>query len=207
MTFAQLRAIYRVAVLVVLALATPLRAVADSDGYYCVGPHYFAYQFGFAAPPIGPNRLYVISLDSERISAPAVLDLPQFQNHGILCEDQAVKLAAYDAIYTVHLNAGFQPTGYEVTPWADHQHTPPEFVGRWLNLGGWARPEHGFQRQLVGTVNGGNIRYYLVIRETQVSQCQWRIESRLVRTDRNDRELQNSEIFNAISQRACEVRD
>jgi hypothetical protein len=53
-------------------------AYADSDGYYCVGHGYIAYQFGFAAPPVGPHHLYVVRFGgASEIEAPAVLELPQ----------------------------------------------------------------------------------------------------------------------------------
>jgi hypothetical protein len=40
--------------------AGPDAHVADSDGYYCVGPDYLAYQFGMAYPPVAPHRLFVV---------------------------------------------------------------------------------------------------------------------------------------------------
>ncbi len=53
-------------------------AYADSDGYYCIGRGYLAYQFGLAAPPTRPHRLTVIRFgDVSGIQPPAVLELPQ----------------------------------------------------------------------------------------------------------------------------------
>src|SRR5437667_7977882 len=96
-------------------------AYADSDGYYCAGREYVAYQFGFAAPPIGPHRLYVVRFGgTSGIEAAAVLDLPQFQVHGILCGERTVEIAAYDAIYSVRLDAAMRPSVYDPTPLPDH---------------------------------------------------------------------------------------
>ena len=44
-------------------------AYADSDGYYCIGRGYLAYQFGLAAPPTRPHRLTVIRLATSRASS------------------------------------------------------------------------------------------------------------------------------------------
>jgi hypothetical protein len=124
--------------LIVLLLAFSGTAFADSDGYYCVGRGFIAYQFGFAAPPARQHRVYVISFGPSGMTSPAVLELPQFQVHGMLCANQVIQIAAYDAIYTVHLDSMNRPTDYETTPWADQQNTPPAFVGHSLNLGACA---------------------------------------------------------------------
>jgi hypothetical protein len=114
--------------------ATP--AWADRDGYYCVGRNYIAYQFGIAPPPIAPHRLYVISVaGTTGIGEPAVLELPQFQVHGLLCKEQMVQIASRDAIYTVQLDSARRPVRYEMTLWADPQHAPPQFIGHEKNLG------------------------------------------------------------------------
>ncbi len=65
--------------------ATPVWA--DSDGYYCIGRDYIAYQFGFAPPPIAQHRLYIIRVGGAAgIGEPAMFELPQFQVHGLLCQ-------------------------------------------------------------------------------------------------------------------------
>src|SRR5947207_8419965 len=93
-------------------------AYADSDGYYCIGRAYLAYQFGYAAPPVGPHRLFVLPLGpSAQIEPPTILEIPQFQVQGMLCRDRVVQLAAYDAIYTIELDAASRPVRYASTPW------------------------------------------------------------------------------------------
>jgi hypothetical protein len=128
------------AIIVSLGLwATP--ASADSDGYYCVGRDYIAYQFGVAAPPIAEHRLYIIRVGGAAgIGEPAIFELPQFQVHGLLCNERNVQLAGWDAIYTVQLDSTLRPVRYQIAPWADPQHIPPQFVGHQQNLGGWSRP-------------------------------------------------------------------
>src|SRR4029077_19139662 len=69
---------------------------ADSDGYYCVGRGYLAYQFGFAAPSPKPHRRSVIRFSgTSGIELPVVLDLPQFQVHGMQCGEEWIDVAAF----------------------------------------------------------------------------------------------------------------
>jgi hypothetical protein len=128
------------AIIVLLGLwATP--ASADSDGYYCIGRDYIAYQFGFAPPPIAEHRLYIIRVGGAAgIGEPAVFKLPQFQVHGLLCNERTVQLAGWDAIYTVQLDSTLRPVRYQIAPWADRPQPPSQFVGHQQNLGGWSRP-------------------------------------------------------------------
>jgi|SRR6516165_4345482 hypothetical protein len=202
-----LRVIWLASVCLLLADLT----YADSDGYYCVGQNFIAYQFGFAAPPVGPHRLYVISFgDASGIEAPAVLDLPQFQVHGILCRDHQVLLSAHDAIYAVRLDSRNVPIEYQTTPWADHQNMPAIFIGQSLNLGEWARTRSsgGVQRSTLGT--GGDGGHYFLEFDTDTAQstdCRRPTKTRLVRTDRNGREIQQFEIFSGLTARGCERGD
>ena len=128
----------RCTALVLLGLVLAAPAWADSDGYYCVGRDYIAYQFGFAAPPVAPHRLYVIRLGGAAgITEPAVFELPQFQVGGMLCTERSVQLAAVDVIYTVQLDSAGRPVRFETTPLLKPRHTPPQFVGQ--NLGSSSR--------------------------------------------------------------------
>jgi hypothetical protein len=77
-------------------------AYADDDGYYCVGRGYLAYQFGKRGPSPKPHRLSVIRFSgTSGIESPAVLDLPQFQVHGMQCGDAWIDVAAFTGIYHV----------------------------------------------------------------------------------------------------------
>jgi hypothetical protein len=131
---------FTLAIIVFLGLWAT-RASADSDGYYCIGRDYIAYQFGFAPPPIAEHRLYIIRVGGAAgIGEPANFELPQFQVHGLLCNERTVQLAGWDAIYTVQLDSTLRPVRYQIAPWPDRQHTPPQFVGHQQNLGGLSRP-------------------------------------------------------------------
>jgi hypothetical protein len=128
-----------IATLVLVAVCGPAVASADSDGYYCIGRGYLAYQFGFAAPPVAPHRLHIVRFGSSGLRAPIVFDLPQFQVQGIVCSDRTVRLAAYNATYTVYLDEESRPLRYDAIERTDVGHTPPEFVGHSDNLGAWSR--------------------------------------------------------------------
>ena len=199
---------------VALILLSPLgvgAAMADSDGYYCTGPGYLAYQFGFAAPPVGLHRLHIIRFGGAAgVQAPIVFDLPQFQVHGIRCGDRSVRLAAYDAIYTVVMDDMNRPVRYETTPWVDKGHVPPEFVGQFANLGGWSRAAGTLKTDRVplGTVDRGG-QYYLEIQGTEIAyeRCASMVTARVIRTDRNGREVQQLEIFRGRGVRDCGGQD
>jgi hypothetical protein len=182
-------------------------AYADSDGYYCVGRGYLAYQFGFAAPPVGPHRLHVIRLDGDApFEKPAVLDLPQFQVQGILCGERTIQLAAYDAIYTVLLDGTVRPVKYSANPLTDRGHVPSQFVGQARNLGAWNAMATTLKSERVslGTVDGGG-QYVLEISGAAVESqpCASIVTTRVVRTDRNGREVQQFEVFRGRGIRDC----
>ena len=90
-------------------------AWADSDGYYCIGPDYVAYQFGLAQPPVAPHRVYVVRLgDEQGIADAGVLQIPQFQVGGMRCGETAIQIEALDALYTVRLDASRGPVRCEI---------------------------------------------------------------------------------------------
>ena len=102
---------------------------ADSDGHYCIGRGYLAYQFGFAAPSTRPHRLAVVRFrGASGIQSPAVLDLPQFQVHGMQCGEGWIDVAAFTGIYHVTLDENGRPVRYEVQPFPDGRTIPQEFI-------------------------------------------------------------------------------
>lgn len=76
---------YPTPAVVVAALAWCLSAPAfgDSDGYYCVGPSYLAYQLSFSAP-VSRHTLFIVPLppEGDEISISSIA-LPEFQVHGL----------------------------------------------------------------------------------------------------------------------------
>jgi hypothetical protein len=196
------------AALVLVATAGTGSAFADSDGYYCAGRGYLAYQFGFAAPPVGPHRLHVLRMSGAAgIGAPVVFDLPQFQVHGMLCGDRTIRIAAFNAIYTVHLDEAQAPVRLEMTPRTPDGRVPPEFVEtQSRNLGAWSRVANTLttERVPLGPVEGGG--YFLlevVGRAVESERCASTVTSRAIRTDRNGREVQQIQIFQGRGVRDC----
>jgi len=192
------------ALLAVCFLGVP--AYADSDGYYCVGPGYLAYQFGVGAPPQGPHRLHVVRFGARRaLEQPAVLDLPQFQVHGMICGERTVRLAAFNAFYTVQLDERKQPQRVDTEPRGKGDPLPMEF-GVARNLGAWnsAAAKLGTDRVSLGATDDGG-RYLLEISGSAVprERCAAAITTRLVRTDRNGREVQHLRIFQGRRPREC----
>src|SRR5687767_15632826 len=95
-------------------------AYADSDGYYCTGRGYLAYQFGMApSSVVTPHRLYVLRIGtSGGIAEPAELELPAFQVHGLRCGDGWIDVASFTATYRVTFDGQARPIRYEVRPFA-----------------------------------------------------------------------------------------
>lgn len=194
-------------VFIVVALLGAGTAHADSDGYYCVGRGYIAYQFGFAAPPVATHRLHIVRFGSvSGLEAPIDFDIPQFQVHGILCGERSVRLAAYDAIYTIQLDETNRPVRYDSVPWSDRGHTPPEFVGHSFNLGAWNRSASRLETDHIslGSVDGGG-QYLLEIsgQAIESERCASMVTTRIIRTDRNGRRVQQLEIFRGRGIREC----
>lgn len=87
----------------ILALAAiSLSAHADSDGYFCVGPTYLAYELSFSGnAPLG-HQLHIVQLgDGEQWNTPVVVDLPEFQTQAMNCTDFGVTILAWNALYDV----------------------------------------------------------------------------------------------------------
>lgn len=84
-----------------LLLGTSSQLLADSDGYFCVGPTYLAYQFSFSDSIPGHN-LFIIDLSDLRSqSTPQVVPLPDFQVHGMMCSDSIVQVLGWNSLYRI----------------------------------------------------------------------------------------------------------
>jgi len=197
------------AVVLVLSPLGAGTAYADSDGYYCVGRGYLAYQFGFAAPSPKPHRLSVIRFsDTSGIQSPAVLDLPQFQVHGMQCGEAWIDVAAFTAIYHVTLDENHRPVRYEVQPFADGQKIPQAFFpSQNQNLGadGGARAYLKPVRARL-SVNERGGEYLLEITAKVIpplKKCELAVTSRIVERDRDAREISARIIFQGRGYREC----
>jgi hypothetical protein len=114
----------------VLLLATLLRpavAHADSDGYYCTGPGYLAYEMRFSQAP-GKHLLHIVrfSHDTGIVRLPPVL-LDDFQVHAMTCGADQNVVDGWAHRYTVSLlpsgtprvAVGALPAGHPEAPFRD----------------------------------------------------------------------------------------
>jgi hypothetical protein len=199
----------RIFLLAVVALLGPLGvgvANADSDGYYCAGRGYLAYQFGMAPLPVAPHRLYVLRIGtSAGIAEPAELELPQFQVHGLRCGDGWIAVASFTATYHVTLDGQARPIRYEVRPFATGQKVPLEFFPQ-RNLGmlSPARASGRLERVSLGTKEGGG-QFLLEMAGHEIAndRCVVALTTRVVETDRNGREVRQRIIYQAQGHREC----
>jgi hypothetical protein len=180
-------------------------AYADSDGYYCVGAGYIAYQFGMAPLPVAPHRLYVLRTGTTSgIAEPAAIELPQFQVHGLRCGDGWVEVAAFTAIYRVTLDVNTIPSRYEVRPFAEGQKVPPEFFPQQnLGMGSRARGLKPHRVALGTKDEGGQYLLEMTGQAIPSHRCRTALTSRIVETDHNGREIRERIIFRGIGTREC----
>jgi len=196
-------------VVLVLSPFSAGTAYADSDGHYCVGRRYLAYQFGFAAPSSKPHRLSVIPFSGNSgIESLAVLDLPQFQVHGMQCGEAWIDVAAFTAIYHVTLDENHRPVRYEVRPFADGQTIPQAFFASQLqNLGadGAARAYlKPVRDRLSASGLGGEYLLEITAKAiTPLKKCEFAITSRIVETNRDGREIGARIIFQGRGHGEC----
>jgi hypothetical protein len=191
MAIASMKVSPRVVVLAlaVFLMADPARA--DSDGYYCAGPGYLAYQFGLAAPPVGQHRLYVVRIGGDSgIAEPDVLELKQFQVHGMRCDARSIELLAFDAVHIVELDAR-RPARYVTKPDPRRAGTvPPEWVNQSQNLGGWSRPVGTLETERVLLERDARgSTYFLEMMPMRIERCTLDVRSRVVQVDASGREV------------------
>lgn len=127
----------RIATLLVLCVVVlcPATADADSDGYYCTGPGFLAYQQRFVATPFR-HELRIVQFDATRgIVARPVVVLEDFQPQAMLCSPGRVEIIAADFGVVVDFDAQGAPRATRTTA--------PTKVDRNVslnNLGHWATP-------------------------------------------------------------------
>lgn len=95
----------RLAVILAAVVLTTASAtlVADSDGYYCAGPDYLAWETrGFHTD--GVHRLHFLRLTADGPAPRSTVVLPDFQLHGMRCEADALTLYAFTAAHHVALD-------------------------------------------------------------------------------------------------------
>lgn len=196
---------FLLAAIVIFAPLGANSAYADSDGYYCVGRGYLAYQFGMAPKPVAPHHLYVIRLGTNRgIAEPVAIDLPQFQVHGLRCGEGWIDVAAFTAIYHVTLDGDARPVRFDIRPFAEGQTVPPEFYPQ-RNLG-MLSPASDLKLHRVdlgAKDDGGQYVLEMTAQLSPTDKCRTALKSRIVETDRNGREIRDRVIFEAPGTREC----
>ena len=141
--------------IVAIVLCFPAHAAADSDGYFCVGRGYLAYERRLA--PAVKHELRLVRFDSTIGIVPAQpIELDDFQVHAMRCLPGVVELTGWNTVYSVDISSGAQAARVRATPRDPGQFTPPD------NLGHWAKPQ-----VLTLDADGGD-RFQLVI--ARVSQ-------------------------------------
>ena len=82
---------------------------ADSDGYYCVGPNYIAYEFNLPGQP-SAHKLNIVYLGREGgITGPYQIVIPDFQTHGMKCDAELVNIRAWDGLFKINISDPLNP--------------------------------------------------------------------------------------------------
>jgi hypothetical protein len=119
--------------MVTLLFSWPAVALADSDGYYCAGRGYLAYETRFAASGT-QHVLHILRFSrADGIGQLQLIPLDDFQTHGMSCGDRSIELAAWSTRYLVDLSVPEQPRIKTENAAFESQKTPQ------LNLGNWSR--------------------------------------------------------------------
>lgn len=91
--------------LALAALLTPAVAAADSDGYYCAGPGYLAYETQSSG-----HLLHVVQFSrSEGIVALDPIELEPFQVHGMTCGATVIDITGGRTAYAVDITDPHRP--------------------------------------------------------------------------------------------------
>jgi hypothetical protein len=122
----------------VLATATvlllPSLAYADSDGYYCIGPGFVAYEISSSAAASG-HWLHIVRVSAAKgiVRLPPIA-LPEFQVHGMTCRENGVDLDGWTTRHSVSLDPNGQATVTSISV------EPSPKGAQQQNLGMFARP-------------------------------------------------------------------
>lgn len=186
-----------------IGLAT---ARADSDGYYCIGQGYLAYQFGMDTRSNPPRVSIIRTRMSGNIPKPAELRLPPFQVHAMRCGVGWVDVAAFTEVYRVILDVNDSPVRYERRPLTGgsiglSEFPPTPNLATLSRAAGTLKPE----RVVLGETNRGT--NYILMTTASIlpppQRCRTSIMTRIVETDRAGKELRARTIFQGQGTREC----
>lgn len=133
------RTTLRFALLATLLMAAFARA--DSDGYYCAGPDFIAWQIRFdAADLAGPHVVRAVRFGSAGgfVSLGEVV-LEDFQPHELSCKQERILLGGWATMpveYEIAVAQNLRIVRHERFP--DREFSPPAAPPS--NLGNWSQP-------------------------------------------------------------------
>jgi hypothetical protein len=112
----------------------PSLAHADSDGYYCIGPGFVAYEISFSGAASG-HWLHIVRVSAAKgiVRLPAIA-LSEFQVHGMTCRENGIDLDGWTTRHSVSLDSNGQATVTSTTV------EPSPKGAQQQNLGMLARP-------------------------------------------------------------------
>jgi len=178
--------------LVLVLFLNPTTLWADSDGYFCAGPGYLAYEFSFSKQM--PHTLFVVHFDSQiGILTPKTVRIDDYQIHGMNCGRGILELRGFDKSHFFNVtDRDKQPVALSKPP--QHLDTTDSVSG---NLGHWSK---------AGVIDlgpqGENGAFQLVITKAEKSVSGGGIEhftfSALVQRTKRREILHRLLIFNGI---------
>jgi hypothetical protein len=187
--------------LLLVCLSTP--AHGDSDGYYCVGPDYLAYELWMREPG-AKHHLYVVPLVTSVHRASLIrISLPTFDVGSMRCEGHVVQLATGDSLYTVDLSSRIVTT--EVPPWKVNKSQPPPTGFVSTNLGGWS-PAVRLQRpDTVPLARTDSLHSFALATDIQPQPriCAYKVVTRLLVIDEGHRTTRSVLLFRGLGPMEC----
>ena len=147
--------------LALLGLCRSAPAFADSDGYFCIGPDYLAYETRFSQGKTG-HLLHVVRFNPDSgfvVGSPVALE--DFQVHDMTCRSGFVDVEGFAEGFSVAIDgSNLSPAAARTTRFT------PENPSALKNLGLWAKeamidlPGGGFPEefQLVISRTSRNVR-------------------------------------------------
>lgn len=190
----RLKSVVRVVAFTSLCcLLTPI-ARADSDGYYCVGPGYIAYQLRAALTSgTSGHTLRIVRYGADGIRLAGEVTLEDFQPHRMICGESEVRIGGFSSrpveyVVDVSSDSGPRITHVVSNPQMAGQRTALKNLGAWAPNGMFALPssDQGSAFHLVTTETeervGGELLHHK--------------RTELVMSDRQGNVLQRLELFN-----------
>ena len=176
-------------------------ARADSDGYYCIGHRYIAYQFGVDYP-IGQHQLTVIRLGGrEGIGKPDVIEMPLAQVHGMRCYDDRIEIRLFTAMLLVPLDSELRPHAMQRMPLSDK--TPSGLVPNLGQLSPAVNTLKPERVDLLAEASGHRFVMEMLPRDVKTQRCRTELQTRIVEIDRTGRQIRELQVHREIYPRGC----